>query len=96
MSDVSKYPMVTNLADVIAQVVQFGLDDFQGEDEVPESAVFNISYIVSCFLAQHTVEGRNGVGTEEAMEGMNVSEHMTYAERVELATKLIADFGGVK
>ena len=91
-----KYPAVTDLADVITQVVQFGLDDFQGDGKVPEQAVFNISYIVSCFLAQHTVNGINGVPTEEAMEGMKLPHFMPYTERLELAKALIADLGGVK
>lgn len=91
-----KYPAIGGkLAHVITQVVQFGLDDFQGE-QVPESAVFNISYIVSCFLAQHTVEGQHGVPTEDAMEGMKLPDFMPYDDRLKLATQLIADLGGIR
>lgn len=91
-----KYPAIGGkLADVIAQVVQFCVGDFD-DAEIPESAAYNIGYMASCFLAQHTVNGKFGVATEEAMEGMKVTVVMPYEERLKLAKAMIADLGGIR
>ena len=82
---------VDTLAEVIAQVVHFSMDDFSGssDNEYPEQVAWNVSYQVACFLAQHTLHGGNGVETDVAMDLLQVGKFMPYIERVELARKAI-------
>lgn len=82
-----------SLAEVIAQTVHFGRDDYKGET-LPESVAFSLAYLVSCFAAQHTVEGRHGVDTETGLAGLAVEREMPYPERVELARAFVKDLGG--
>ena len=84
------------LAHVIAQCVEFAWNDFEPDGTPPEDVVWTVSYQVSCYLAQHTVLGEDGVATETGMECLRVYERIPYAERLRLAEKAIADHGGTK
>ena len=86
------------LAAIIAQIVHFAHDDYSGNDSVvlPEPNAWSIAYVVACFVANHTVDGDQGVDTGEPWEVLKVAERMTYDERLVLACELIATYGGAK
>lgn len=93
----SKYPTIANLDHVIAQTVQFATNDYDSDNVLPENVAFNIAFTVSCFLAQHTVHGHNGVTTDEALDGLQVTTiHMPYEYRLALAQRMIEEYGGAK
>lgn len=86
------------LAAIIAQIVHFAHDDYTGNDSVvlPESNAWSIAYVVACFVAQHTVNGDDGVDTEYPWKTMKITERMPYDDRLVLACEVIAAFGGAK
>lgn len=93
------YPQVRPLAQVLAQLVTFARSDYdprQAEDAMPQDVLWNISYICSCFLAQHTVLGDGGVDTEFGFASMKVDEDMSFEERIKLAEAAIEELGGIK
>lgn len=88
-----------SLAEIIAQIVDFSWDDYNPiipENVYPDNVGWNIAYVCACFLAQHTVEGHNGVDTEYAYNGLSVDSFMSYKERLKLAKKIINQMGGPK
>lgn len=89
----NKYPEIpiALLSDVIAQLVQFARDDYQ-MGIMPQECMWNIGYIVSCMLAQHTPEGDSGVDTEIGYMGMAVDKDMPYTERLALAKALVVEW----
>lgn len=85
------------LAETLAQIVHFAHDDYSEESGsvvLPEPARWTVAYIVACFTAQHTINGDNGVGTEEGLKGLCVDQRMTYAQRLEKAREHVATWGG--
>ena len=89
------YPL-DGLAAIIAQVVHFARDDYTGSPSmpatIPENVLWNISYVVACFLAQHTRFGEAGVEAESAYVGMEVATDMTYTARLRLAERLVREW----
>lgn len=86
-------------AEIMAQIVQFSYSDYYDgvhKTTLPYEVRWNVAFIIACFLAQHTVQGGDGVDPEIGYDGMQVDVHLSYGERVDLAKKLIEDFGGVK
>lgn len=89
-----KYGRAT-LAETVAQVVHFARDDYRPPDStMPDDVVWNVSYICACFLAQHTVEGGDGVETEYPWTLLQVTTDMEYEARLKLAESAIAGLGG--
>lgn len=85
-----------SLAQIMAQVVEFGREDYKGSTSViPDNIEWNIAYQAACFLAQYTVGGDDGVDTEVAYYGLEVNKDMPYEDRLKLAYKLIEEWGGV-
>ena len=85
------------LAPVLAQVVQFARDDYTGPDSVlPEAVIWSAAYVCACFLAQHTVQGNEGVDTGNPFEALRIPKEMSYAERLKLAEQLVQSWGGQK
>lgn len=85
---------ITSLAQILAQIVHFGQDDYQQKTAIPEDTAWNLAYTCSCFLAQHTPRGQEGVDTEAAYVGLKATERMPYADRLALATALVAQWSG--
>lgn len=87
-----------SLAEIMAQVVKFGLDEFDGGEFciVPEAVTNTIAYTVACFAAQHTKGGDRGIETSEAYLALQVNVPMPYAKRVILARAFINELGGEK
>lgn len=86
---------LNSLAEIIAQIITFAYSDYyqgDGASELPEDIQWHISYIVACFLAQHTPKGDDGCCTETAMDVMQVCTYMTYNERLELAKVVVEKF----
>lgn len=93
---IGKYPAIPLplLATVIAQLVHFAHDDFGAPDSVilPEQCQWTVAYTVSCFIAQHTLRGEEGVDTETGWEGLKVYERMPFADRLALAEALVTEW----
>lgn len=91
----TKYPLA-GLATIIAQIVHFSRDDYTGSPTMPASisqdVLWNIAYVVACFLAQHTRKGDVGVDTETAYVGMEVTADMPYSARLALAERLVREW----
>ena len=86
---------IGTLAEILAQIAHFSTDD--SEEDGPVSAIaYNTAMICACFLAQHTDDGIDGVEIETAFDLLRCNEAMPYEERLELAKKAVAEFGGEK
>lgn len=91
------YPRIAPLAQVLAQVVHFARDDYnpkQSDGGMPREGEWNLGYVCSCFLAQHTLRGGEGVDTEFGFRRMKVDKDVPFEERVKLAEAAIAELGG--
>ena len=85
-----KYTL-NSLAEIVAQIVQFSMDNYGGEDSIyPEDVKDNCAYITSCFVYQHTTADA-GIAADEAATALKIGEFIPYADRVELARKWIAE-----
>ena len=95
----NKYGGLT-LAEILAQIVAYMHDDYnprQSETVIPDEVIWNCAYVCACFVAQHTVNGGEGVDTGHPYEALKITdETISYAERVMLADSLIHSYGGVK
>jgi len=91
----TEYPRIPRgaLAIVIAQVVHFTLDDYAG-NPIPEAVEWNAAYISACFIAQHTVDGHEGVETEGPWKALQTMKHIPFSERLALAERLVEEWGG--
>lgn len=87
---------LSTLPAILAQVVQFAHYDYESDPALPEDVAWNIAYVCSCFLAQHTALGKDGVDTEAAYVGLKVSERMPYADRLALAQTAVEIWNGVE
>lgn len=96
MKESKQYPVPGKLsrealAAVLAQIVHYAWDDYAGNQELPEVAMWTTSYICSCFLAQHTDEGEYGVETEYPLARLKIAESMSYADRLALAIEAVLE-----
>lgn len=89
---------VSTLGEIVAQIVHFAHDDYSGEDSVvlPKDIQWSTAYVVACFLAQHTVNGHNGVDTAWVHTSLYIDVRLSYPARVIHANKLITELGGSK
>lgn len=94
------YGTITELAQVLAQIVHFAWDDYydplDAGAKLPEQTQRTVAYVCACMLAQHTVRGEEGVETEFPYDFLGIAERMPFIERLTLATQAIALCGGIK
>ena len=87
---------VSTLGEIVAQIVHFAHDDYSGEDSVilPLDMQWSIAYVAACFLAQHTVDGHNGVETDWVHTCLRLNTRLSYSARLAHANKLVTELGG--
>jgi hypothetical protein len=84
------------LALVLTQIVNFGWSNYTPDGKPDQYLQENLGYQCACFVAQHTVEGSDGVEIDEAMTLMKIDKEMNEGERFALAMKFIRRYGGAK
>ena len=82
----------TMLPHILAQIVDFHLNDYTPFKQYPdEDTVMNIAYICSCFMAQN-IEDTGGVDTETSLNALMINKVMPYSSRLELAKVYVDSF----
>lgn len=86
-----KYDSET-LAHILAHIITYSRADGIDDPRTQVDAEWHCAFICSCFLAQNTRLGQDGVSTETAFDALNIETDMSYDERLELVRSVIKEF----
>lgn len=84
-----------SLAYTLAKLVDFAWDDYK-PNAPDENIQRSLGYQCACFVAQYTVDGKDGVETEVGISEMATEYNVPFADRLKMAYNFISLFGGVK